>query len=81
MHKGKEIADIALTLWYLPLDKIEEVKKLVLGLKEKHGFTEPTDDSDEWTEEDWRDFTASSISRMETEDPWPEEEAENAQAG
>jgi hypothetical protein len=73
MLKPKEIAEIPLALWYLPLDKLEEVRKLVFSLKEHHGFEEPMDDSDEWTEEDRREFTEASMRRLEEEDPWPEE--------
>ena len=69
MLKPAEIAEISLALWYLPLDKVEEVKKLVLSLKEHHGYDEPTDDSDEWTEEDRREFTEASMKRLEEEDP------------
>jgi hypothetical protein len=69
MLKPKEIADISLALWYLPLDKLEEVRKLVFSLKERHGYEEPTDDSDEWTEEDKRDATLMSLRRLDEEDP------------
>ena len=73
MLKPKEIAEISLALWYLPLDKLEEVRKLVFSLKEHHGYDEPTDDSDEWTDEDHHDFTEASLRRLEKDDPWPEE--------
>jgi hypothetical protein len=52
MLKPKEIAEITLALWYLPLDKVEEVRTFVMELVEKHGYEEPVDDSDEWTEEE-----------------------------
>lgn len=81
MLKPKEIAEISLALWYLPLDKLTEVRNLVRSLKEHHGFKEPTDDSDEWTEEDQRDLTEASLRRLEEEDPWPQEESGNAAAG
>lgn len=67
MLKPKEIAEISLALWYLPLDKVEEVRRLVMSLKESHGYHEPVDDSDEWTEEDERDFTQASLRRFEEE--------------
>jgi hypothetical protein len=73
MLKPKEIAEISLALWYLPLDKVEEVRKLVLSLKERHGYDEPVDDSDEWTDEDCREFREASLRRLEEEDPWPDE--------
>jgi hypothetical protein len=73
MLKPKEIEEITSALWYLPLDKVEEIRKLVLDLKARHGFDEPTDDSDEWTDEDHREFTEASMRRLEEEDPWEEE--------
>lgn len=69
MLKPAEIAEISLALWYLPLDKVEEVKKLVLSLKEQHGYDEPTDDSDEWTEEDLQEARLMSLRRLDEEDP------------
>lgn len=72
MLKPKEIAEISLALWYLPLEKVEEVRRLVIALKESHGYDEPVDDSDEWTEEDERDFTRASLEKLAEEDPWSE---------
>jgi len=69
MLKPKEIADISLALWYLPLDKVEEVGKLVMSLKEQYGYDEPVDDSDEWTEEDREEATLASLRRLDEEDP------------
>jgi hypothetical protein len=69
MLKPKEIAEITLALWYLPLDKVEEVGKLVMSLKERHGYDEPVDDSDEWTEEDMHEATLMSLRRLDEEDP------------
>jgi hypothetical protein len=31
---------------------VAEIKQMALALKKECGYTEPTDDSDEWTEED-----------------------------
>jgi len=73
MQKPKEIAEISLALWYLPLDKLEEVAKLVFALKKEHGYEQPIDDSDEWTAEDKREFTEQSMLRLEAEEPWSEE--------
>lgn len=70
MLKPKEIAEISLLLWYLPLEKVEGIKKLVLELKGQHGYDEPVDDSDEWTEEDMQDAREASLRR------WDELEAE-----
>jgi hypothetical protein len=70
--KPQEIAQISLALWYLPLPQLEEVKRLVLDLKAKHGYSEPIDDSDEWTEEDREDFQRASMKR------WDEREGTDA---
>jgi hypothetical protein len=77
MLKPKEIAEIALVLWYLPLGKIAEIKQKVLDLKNECGYAQPTDDSDEWTEEDRQDATLESQGRLEEQDAWPEEVPEN----
>ena len=75
MLKPKEIEDITAALWYIPLEKLQEVRTLVESLKERFGYGEPIDDSDEWTEEDERDFTLASLRRLEEEDPWPDEDS------
>lgn len=72
MLKPKEIAEISLVLWYLPLAKVEEIKKLVLELKKQHGYEEPIDDSDEWTEEDRQECREAARRR------WEEREAAGA---
>lgn len=74
MLKPKEIEDITAALWYIPLERLQEVRTLVLSLKERFGYEEPTDDSDEWTDEDREEFTRASLLRREQEDPWPEDE-------
>jgi hypothetical protein len=85
MLKPKEIAEISLALWYLPLDKLEQVRDLVYALKKEHGFKEPIDDSDEWTEEDRQDLQRAFWQRVEEENAESEEqpvtERTNAQAG
>ena len=65
MLKPKEIAEISLLLWYLPLEKVEEIKQRVLELKGQHGYDEPVDDSDEWTEEDRHEVRESALRRWE----------------
>jgi hypothetical protein len=80
MLKPKEIAEISLMLWYLPLDKVEEVKKLVLELRKQHGYSEPIDDSDEWNEEDLRDFAAASARYAEETMPYEWEEPVNPES-
>lgn len=80
MLKPKEIGEISLALWYLPLAKLQEVRALVMTLKQQHGYPEPLDDSDEWTAEDMRELTEAAMRRGETEVPW-EEGRGDAQAG
>jgi hypothetical protein len=79
MLKPKEIAEISLALWYLPLPQLVQVSELVFRLKKEHGYKEPIDDSDEWTEEDRREFSAASWERMLEEEA--EEGADDAEAG
>jgi hypothetical protein len=79
MLKPKEIAEISLALWYLPLPQLEQVKGLVMQLMKEHGYKEPTDDSDEWTEEDERDFTEASMKEWDRREE--EGAAADAQAG
>jgi hypothetical protein len=73
MLKPKEIEEITAALWYIPLERLPEVRALVESLKERFGYDEPTDDSDEWTDEDRRDYTRAALLRLEQEDPWPED--------
>jgi hypothetical protein len=79
MLKPQEIAQIGLALWYLPLDKVAEVRDLVLRLKKECGYAEPVDDSDEWTEEDRRDFQDASMKRWEEQEG--RDATDDAQAG
>jgi hypothetical protein len=69
MQKPKEIAELSLDLWYLPLAQVAQVRELVQELMEKHGYDRPTDDSDEWTEEDMREATIASMRRFDEEHP------------
>jgi hypothetical protein len=70
MLKPKEIAEIGLLLWHLPLEKVAEIKRLALTLKNECGYSEPTDDSDEWTDEDCEDFARASALYAEHAVPW-----------
>jgi hypothetical protein len=72
MLKPQEVAEISLALWYLPLRKLAEVRALVMKLKEECGYAEPIDDSDEWTEEDKRDFGRASA--LYLDQTYPEDE-------
>jgi hypothetical protein len=78
MLKPKEIAEISLLLWYLPLEKVEEIKKLALQMKDQCGYDEPVDDSDEWTEEDMRDAADASMRYAEETAPYDWDESEAA---
>jgi hypothetical protein len=78
MLKKDEINQIAEMLWYVPLDKLAEVRALVSTLKDRHGWPEPVDDSDEWTEEDRREFTEASMRHLDETDPWEEEPHDQA---
>ena len=50
MLKPQEIEEITAALWYIPLEYLQEVRTLVSSLKERFGYDEPIDDSDEWTD-------------------------------
>ena len=74
MLKPKEIAEISLLLWYLPLEKVVEIKKMAQEMKNQCGYGKPTDDSDEWTAEDMRDAADAVFRRLDEEDPYDWEE-------
>jgi hypothetical protein len=69
MQKPKEIAEIGLDLWYLPLAQLAQVRDLVRSLKKDHGYDRPIDDSDEWTDEDLRDMTLASLAYFDSQHP------------
>jgi hypothetical protein len=79
MLKPQEIALISLSLWYLPLPQLEQVKELVERLRKEHGYEEPTDDSDEWTEEDFQERREASWKRLEEREEL--NDAADAEAG
>jgi hypothetical protein len=83
MLKPKEIAEISLALWYLPLPQLVQVSELVFRLKKEHGYDEPIDDSDEWTEEDMREVREASLRRWDEleGEGWDQEEGEGSEAG
>lgn len=60
---------------------LAEVRELARFLRERYGAAEPADEKDYWTEEDRRDAQAAAWRRMEEEDPYPWEEADDAHAG
>ena len=57
-----EILDVLKTL---PSDKIDEVKDFAVFLRERYGRDANIDESDEWSDEDLRDFTQSTLQRFE----------------
>lgn len=69
MVKPKEIAEIALALWYLPAEKVAEVGELVRTLRRDHGLPEPLDDSDDLGEAVRRDIAIATIRRFAAEHP------------
>jgi len=73
MLKPKEIEEITAALWYIPLEKLQEVRALVESLKERFGYPEPIDDSDEWTDEDQREWTEASMRYGAETNPYEED--------
>jgi hypothetical protein len=69
MWTQRQVEEIVQALWYLPADKLLEAKNFVLSLKERYGYDQPVDCSDEWTEEDERDFARASMLSLELQDP------------
>lgn len=53
-----EILDV---LKNLPSEKIAEVKDFAVFLRERYGKNEAIDKSDEWTDEDLREVTNTSL--------------------
>lgn len=45
----------------LPSEKIDEVKDFAVFLRERYGNNESIDESDEWTDEDFRDAANASL--------------------
>jgi hypothetical protein len=73
MWTQKQVEEIVQALWYLPADKLVEAKNFVLSLKERYGYDQPVDCSDDWTEDDERDATLASMRRLDEEDRVEEE--------
>jgi len=57
--------EIVNVLKTLPPDRISEVKDFALFLRERYGTTETIDYSDEWTDEDLKDFSLDTFRRSE----------------
>lgn len=49
----------------LPAEKVDEVKDFAVFLRERYGKNEVVDESDEWTDEDMRDFAIASFRYLE----------------
>lgn len=49
----------------LPAEKVDEVKDFAIFLRERYGKTEIVDESDEWTDEDLKDFALASFRYFE----------------
>jgi hypothetical protein len=65
-----------------PVHKLREVLEYQSFLRQRHGTRQPADESDEWSEEDRRDFSLESLRRWDEDNPqaWPEDPA-GAQRG
>ena len=72
MVVNTQIAEITQALMLLPPEKIVAVKDSVDFLKARYEKSIDVDESDEWTEEDLRDFAAASARYAETVAPWLE---------
>jgi len=57
-----EILDVIKSL---PAQKIDEVKDFAIFLRERYGKVEIVDESDEWTDEDLKDFSLASFRYFE----------------
>jgi hypothetical protein len=63
------------------LERLREVRGYVAFLRNSYGNEQPADESDEWSDEDRRDFQLAARRRLEEDPyPWPEE-PDNARAG
>ena len=65
-----QAAEILHALRGLPAGKVREVRDFALFLKERCQHPDPLDESDEWTDEDIRDFLKASSEYAEETLPW-----------
>ena len=65
-----QVDEIVRCLLSLPPEKIAAVKDYVDFLNAQYGKNGTVDESDEWTEEDMRDFATASARYGETVAPW-----------
>ena len=61
MLTEKQVEEILQALNQLPSEKVEEARDFILFLQSQYG-QQMIDESDAWTDEDLRDFTAASLS-------------------
>jgi hypothetical protein len=81
MFVNNQVNEIAQSLLSLPPEKIAAVKDYVDFLKSRYDKDGAVDESDEWTEEDLRDFAAASARYGETVAPWEDDEPHSTQGG
>jgi hypothetical protein len=69
-------------LYGWPVQKLRELFEYQSFVRQRHGTLQPADESDEWTEEDRRDFSLDCLRRWDEDNPqaWPEDPA-SAQRG
>lgn len=60
MLNEKDVAEIVHALNQLPAEKVEEARDFILFLQKQYGQRQ-VDESDFWSDEDLRDFTAASL--------------------
>ncbi len=65
-----QAAEIIRAFRHLPAEKVREVRDFALFLKERSSRGQPVNESDEWTDEDIRDFLAASLDYAEEAAPW-----------
>jgi len=65
MLNEKEVEEILHALNQLPAEKVEEARDFILFLQTQYG-ERTVDESDAWSDEDLRDFTAASLSYQST---------------
>jgi len=65
-----QATEIIQALRQLPAERVREVRDFALFLKERSARGQPVNESDEWTEEDIRDFLKGSIEYADEAAPW-----------
>lgn len=60
MINETQTVEILQALKNLPPEKVSQVRDFVIFLEHQYGKSQIIDESDEWADEDLRDFTASS---------------------